>query len=69
MIIADCLRKWFRANNAQQGLSVFIKNRNQLKILFGQWKRLRKKFSEMYFTLFDLFIQKQGKDRLLNYLY
>ena len=45
-----------------QDLSVSIKNIKKLKILFGQWKRLRKTFSEMYFILFDLFIQKQGKE-------
>jgi len=54
-----------------KGPSVFIKNINQLKILFGQWKRLRKAFSEMNFILFYLFIffQKQGKDKLQNDFY
>jgi len=29
-------------------------------------EKIEKTFSEMYLTLFDLFIQKQGKDRLLK---
>jgi hypothetical protein len=37
-MIADCLRKWFRANNAQQGLSVSIKNINQLKYYLASGK-------------------------------
>jgi len=37
-MIADCLRKWFHANNAQQGLSFSIKNINQLKYYLASEK-------------------------------